>query len=98
VAGFLRQHFDFHAAHGLVLRMAGQRRGVGQGQENSAGCCCAQLAQLGLHLLQAGRDGALRGVLQGVDPRRGRSGQAGAVAVGAAGSLAQRGRGPLLAL
>ena len=53
----------------------------------------ASCRQLRLHLRQAGRDGRLRGVLQGVDPRRGGIGQAGAVAAGATGSQSQCGDG-----
>ncbi|PMQ07978.1 hypothetical protein JaAD80_27580 [Janthinobacterium sp. AD80] len=37
IARFLRQHFDFHAARGFLLRVLRQRVRVGQGQGEQRG-------------------------------------------------------------
>ena len=94
ITGFLRQHFDFHAARRFLLRMQGQRVRVGQGEGKQRRLLPrAQGGQLRLHLRQARGDGRLRGVLQGVDSGRGGSGQTGAMLIGAVGGQPERGDG-----
>ena len=65
IAGFLRQHFDLHAARGFLLRVQGQGGRVGQGERKQRWLLPrAQGGQLHLHLRQARGDGRLRGLLQ----------------------------------